>query len=99
MIRHIVMFTVDGQTQDEKNQQILEAATRLEGLVGVVPGLRVMNVYANAIDVPGNFDFTLVADFEDEELLRGYVTHPAHVEVAEYIGTIRTSRAAIDFDI
>ncbi|GAB2513074.1 hypothetical protein GCM10027064_08500 [Microbacterium petrolearium] len=99
MIRHIVMFTLNGQTQEEKNAQILEVATRLEGLVGVVPGLRTMNVYANVVDVPGNHDITLVAHFDDEEALRGYLTHPAHVEVAEYIGSIRTDRAAIDIDL
>lgn len=99
MIRHLVMFTVNGQTQDEKNQQILKAATMLEGLVGVVPGLRVMNVYANALDIEGNWDFVLAADFDDDEALNGYISHPAHVEVVDYIRTIAVGRAAIDIDL
>jgi len=99
MIRHIVMFAVNGETQDEKNQQILKAATMLEGLVGVVPGLRRMNVSSNVLDIEGNWDFVLVADFDDEDSVRGYITHPEHVKAAEYIGTIRTARAAVDFDL
>ncbi|OCG74609.1 Dabb family protein [Microbacterium sediminis] len=99
MIRHIVMVTVNGQTQDEKNQQTLKAATMLEGLVGVVPGLRKMSVFANVVDAPGNSDFVLVADFDDERALADYQTHPAHVEALEYIGTIKVDRAAIDIDL
>lgn len=99
MIRHIVMVTVNGQTQDEKNQQTLKAATMLEGLVGVIPGLRKMSVFANVIDAPNNSDFVLVADFDDDRALEAYMTHPAHLEVLDYIGTIRVDRAAIDIDL
>ncbi|NHI16354.1 Dabb family protein [Microbacterium excoecariae] len=96
MIRHIVMFGVDA---DDKNASITEAAQRLEALVGVVPGLRAMTVGANAVEIEGNYDFALVADFDDADALAVYATHPAHVAVAEFIGTFKSSRAAIDIHL
>lgn len=99
MIRHIVMFDVDAVSDQERNEKITEAAVRLEGLVGVVPGLRSMTVGANAVDIEGNYDFALIADLDDEDALRAYAVHPAHVEVAAFIGTFRSRRASIDITL
>ena len=96
MIRHIVMFGVDADDAEDRNAKITEAAVRLERLVGVVPGLRSMTVGANGVDLDGNYDFALVADLDDVAALDTYATHPAHLEVAEFIGTFRSRRAAID---
>ncbi|MGI6878700.1 Dabb family protein [Microbacterium sp. gxy059] len=93
MIRHIVLFqAADGTPQTTLD----EAARRLEALVGVVPGLRSMSAGANGLDLEGNYDLALVADLDDAEALAGYAVHPAHVEVAELIGTFKTGRAAVD---
>ncbi|GGO66774.1 stress responsive protein [Microbacterium nanhaiense] len=99
MIRHIVMFGVEADNADDRNAKITEAAVGLEKLVGVVPGLRSMTVGANGVDLEGNYDFALIADFDDADALAVYATHPAHVEVANFIGTFKTSRAAIDIEL
>ena len=96
MIRHIVMFQLAATDPAEKDAQAAEAKARLEALVGVVPGLRAMEVSRNGVDLAGNMDFALVADFDDAAALEGYIVHPAHEEVAAYIGSIRSGRAAID---
>lgn len=99
MIRHIVMFTVADEARPRKDELIAEAATRLEALVGVVPGLRTMAVRTDVLG-GANHDFAVDAEFDDLESVRGYGPHPAHAEVAEFIGTFRTdARAAIDFEI
>lgn len=99
MIRHIVMFDVDADTAEDRNAKITEAAVQLEKLVGVVPGLRSMIVGANAVEIDGNYDFALVADFDDADALAVYATHPAHVAVSKFIGTFKSRRAAIDIDL
>jgi hypothetical protein len=58
-----------------------------------------MTVGANGVDIEGNYDFALVADFDDADALAVYATHPAHVEVANFIGTFKTSRACIDIEM
>jgi Stress responsive A/B Barrel Domain. len=99
MIRHIVMFGVEADNAEDRNAKITEAAVRLEKLVGVVPGLRAMTVGANGVDLEGNYDFALIADFDNADALSVYATHPAHVEVANFIGTFKTGRACIDIEL
>ncbi|GAB3284066.1 Dabb family protein [Microbacterium sp. MEC084] len=99
MLRHIVMFQLTATDPAEKDAQVAEAKAQLEALVGVVPGLRAMDVSRNVAFEGQNMDFALVADFDDLAALEAYGTHPAHVKAAEYIGTIRSGRAAIDVEI
>lgn len=100
MIRHIVLFKLVSDDAAERTAQVAEARRRLEALVGVVPGLRRMEVREDVVG-GGNFDFAVDADLDDTAALEGYIVHPAHVEAADYIATIRVegARAAIDFDI
>jgi hypothetical protein len=41
----------------------------------------------------------LVADFDDVAGLDAYQVHPAHEDVAAFIGTIRAERVAVDVEI
>lgn len=101
MIRHIVLFQLASTDPAEREAQLAAARSALEGLVGVVPGLRRMEVRVNTYDAAGNSDFAVDADFDDLAALEGYITHPEHVKAADYIATIRKdgARAAIDFEI
>lgn len=99
MIRHIVAFALAADDADTRAAQAAEAARRLEALVGVVPTLRAMSAGANALELPGNWDLALVADFDDAAGLDAYQVHPAHEEVAAFIGGIRSDRVAVDFEI
>ncbi|GGH50082.1 Dabb family protein [Microbacterium album] len=99
MIRHIVMFQLASSDPAEKDAQVARAKTELEALVGVVPGLRSMEVTRNGAYEGANMDFMLVADFDDLAALEAYQVHPEHEKVAAYIGTIRSGRAAIDFEV
>ena len=96
MIRHLVLFTVADEKKGDKNALIAEAAERLVRLVGVVPGLKTMEVHTDELG-EGNHDFAIVATMDDIDAVRAYATHPAHVEVAKFIGTFRGERAAIDY--
>ena len=99
MIRHIVAFKLAADDAGTRAAQAAEAGSRLEALVGVVPTLRAMSAGANALDLPGNWDLALVADFDDAAGLEAYQVHPAHEEVAAFIGGIRSDRMAVDLEI
>lgn len=99
MIRHIVAFRLADPDPAVRTAQAAEAGRRLEALVGVVPSLRAMSAGANALDLPGNWDLALVADFDDAAGLDAYQVHPAHEEVARFIGGIRADRVAVDLTI
>ncbi len=99
MIRHIVAFKLAADDAGTRAAQAAEAGRRLEALVGVVPTLRAMSAGANALDLPGNWDLALVADFDDAAGLDAYQVHPAHEEVAAFIGGIRSDRVAVDLEV
>ena len=98
-IRHIVLFTLAATDEATRDEQFAEAKSRLEALVGVVPGLIDLKVSRNVAYEGSNSDLALEAHFPDVAALEAYQVHPAHVEVASFIGTIRSGRAAIDFEV
>ncbi|MGW9111598.1 Dabb family protein [Microbacterium sp. NPDC055683] len=98
-IRHIVLFQLAAADDAVRAAHAAEAKRRLEGLVGVVPGLESLTVSSNAAFHGTNYDIVLDSVFPDVAALEAYQVHPAHVEVADYIGTIRSARAGIDIEI
>lgn len=97
-LRHIVAWTFAGDDAGTRAAHAAEVARRLEGLVGVVPSIGTLTVGGNCVGIDGNWDAAVVIDFADEQALRDYLVHPAHEEVAAYIGSVRTARVAVDFE-
>jgi hypothetical protein len=97
MIRHIALFR---WTDDATPEQQAEVARRLGELPAHIPGIR---SYAFGSDVAvnvGNFDFAVVADFDDVDGYVAYRDHEAHQAViAECIAPIRAERAAVQFEL
>ena len=99
MIKHIVLFKLAEQA--EGNSKAVNAAIikrRLEALKGLIPEILKMEVSINHADAPaGNHDIVLDSEFRSLDDLRTYVSHPEHRKVGEFIGKVRTDRAAIDY--
>lgn len=81
-----------------KAANVARVVEALRGLVGVVPSIREFEVVTPQEGLESSFDVVLSSTFDDEAGLREYVAHPAHVAVAQLIGSLRTSRAAVDYD-
>ncbi len=62
MIRHVVLFTWTEGMTDAMEQQF---AAELTALASSLPGLRAYHAGADAGINAGNFDFAVVADFDD----------------------------------
>ncbi|TPW77629.1 Dabb family protein [Schumannella soli] len=97
MLRHVLIFTLQTDDPTEKAEQIAEIRAKLVGLMDVIPEIKRMDVPADSTGIPRNGDFAIDSDFDDAAGLQAYIDHPAHVEVAKFIGTLVASRAAIDF--
>jgi hypothetical protein len=97
VIRHVVLFAwIPGATDQQKRQ----AAEELRALPPLMTGLRSFNVGPDADIIEGNFDFALVADFEDAESYLAYRNHPAHRAVVEQvINPIAKERVAVQYEI
>lgn len=97
-IRHIVMWTLAGDDDAAKDEAGAEIGARLEGLVGVVPGIQSLRVSRNAAFADVNYDIVLVSVHDDVAALKAYQVHPAHSEVAAYIRSVVEQRASIDIE-
>ncbi len=97
MIRHVVVISwVPGVTAD----QIRRVEAELGALKPLIGGLRDYRIGPDAGIVEGNFDFAIVADFDDEDSYLGYRNHPAHRKVVEEaISPIARQRAAVQYRI
>ena len=92
MVKHIVLWNLtDPAHKDENAAQMKE---KLEGLVGVVPGL----VSAQVGRGFSGFDVALVSELTDRDALAVYQDHPALMEVKKFVHSVISERVSCDFD-
>jgi len=101
MIKHIVFFgladNAEGKTKAE-NAQIIK--TELENLIHFIPELKKIEVGINYPNAPKtNYDIALYSEFDNFGDVDIYQEHPEHKKVATYIGKVRVSRAAVDYEV
>ncbi|MCD0448513.1 Dabb family protein [Actinocorallia sp. API 0066] len=95
MIRHVVMFTWKPETTEAQRAAV---PAGLAALPGQIPQIRRYE-YGPGRN-PGNKDFVLVADFDDDESFVTYRDHPAHQAfVAEYIAPIAADLARVQYEV
>jgi hypothetical protein len=96
MIRHTVVFKWKPEaTEDEKTQIAAEVAK----LPLMVPSIRAFASGPDAGLNPGNFDFVVTADFDDEVGYFAYRDDPGHREIVQrYILPLAEQRAAVQFE-
>ncbi len=97
MIRHVVLFTWDdGMTPALERQLVAE----LTALGPKLAGLRSYHAGPDAGLVEGNFDFAVVADFDNAD---SYLAYRGNAEHQEIIGRISgphvQSRASVQYEI
>ena len=97
MIRHVVLFAWIPEATDKQKQQVAE---ELGALPPLLTGLRSFHAGPDAGIIEGNFDFAVVADFEDTESYLAYRNHPAHRAVVDQvINPITKDRVAVQYEI
>lgn len=97
MIRHIVMWSVAGKSEQERHDACSRVKAAFEGLRGRIPGMTRVEVGADFSRVDYACDLVLVADFESREALDRYATHPEHVRVREELAGLRIARHQVDY--
>lgn len=97
MLRHVALFRWKPEATAEDVSRVEAALHQLPDKIRCIPSYR----FGRDLGVQeGNADFGLVADFNDEDGLRTYSTHPDHQAVLqELIRPIMASRDAIQYVI
>ena len=100
MVKHIILWQLkDELSEEEKNNVMAGIKEGLEGLKGVVPGLKDIHVQIEKLE-SSNADVMLDSTLENEEALKGYAVHPAHVNVADTkVRPYTKSRVCIDYEV
>ncbi len=97
MFRHVVLMRWQEGTTAADVAAIAEA---LGGLPAAIPELRDYQFGHDVAINDGNFDFAVVADFEDADDYLVYRDHPLHrAIIAERIAPHLEARAAVQYDI
>lgn len=101
MIKHLVFFgladSAEGKTKAELAAYI---KFELEHLIHLIPEIKKIEVGINCPNAPKtNYDLALYSEFESFETLDIYQEHPEHKRVAAFIGKVRTTRAAVDYEV
>lgn len=96
MVKHIILWKLKDNLEDP-NLVKKEIKEGLEGLVGVIPGLVELHVIVEHIS-SSNSDLMLDSTFSDENALKVYANHPAHLEIANtYVRPRVEVRLAFDY--
>ncbi len=100
MVKHIILWQLKEELQEEEKEAVKAGIKAgLEGLQGVVPGLLEIKVVTKGLP-SSNADVMLDSSFVDEEALKAYAVHPAHVEVADTkVRPYTQTRSCLDFEV
>lgn len=96
MIRHIVLWGLAAESDEQRELDAAAITESLERLVGLVPSIRSLRVSRNAENVDGNADVMLEVEFDNRTALDEYLVHPEHVAAVAVVRARVSARAAID---
>ena len=91
MVKHIVLYTLKEGV--DKDAAVALIASKLEPLVGQIPGLLHMEVrraYAG-------MDYALYSEFETAEDVTNYRAHPLHQEAKSHFHHMLQTRVSADY--
>ena len=97
MIRHVVVFSwTEGMTDEMERQFTAE----LSALAPTLPGVRAYHAGPDAGIIEGNFDFAVVADFDDRDSYLAYRDNAEHRDIISRFSRPHTkARASVQYEL
>ena len=93
MVKHIVLYTLKEGV--DKDAAVALVASKLEPLVGRIPGLVKMEVRRCF----NGMDYALYSEFEKPEDVPAYRAHPLHQEAKTHFHHLLQTRVAADYEV
>lgn len=97
MIKHIVMWNVRGDSPAERRANGERLQREFESLRGHIPGLLRLEIGLDHSGIAYACDAVLYSEFESQDALDGYATHPEHLRVKQALGDLRVARHQVDY--
>lgn len=100
MVKHIILWKLRENLLPEEKAFVKQNMKKhLESLAGIIPGLTEITVQVTPLD-SSNAEVMLDSTLESEEALKGYQTHPKHIEVADtYVRPYTEVRMCMDYEV
>ena len=96
MIKHIVMWKFkDDVAESDK----LKMKSQLDTLKGIIPTLIDISVGLDILHKDRSWDIVLCSEFESMVGLEEYAVHPEHLKVVEFVKTVVSIGAAVDYEV
>lgn len=93
MVKHIVVYTI--KEEYDKDEAVKLIASKLEPLVGQIPGLLKMEVRRCF----AGMDYALYSEFERKEDVKAYRAHPLHQEAKSHFHHMLATRVSADYEV
>ena len=93
MVKHIVVYTI--KEEFDKDEAVKLIASKLEPLVGQIPGLLKMEVRRCF----AGMDYALYSEFERPEDVKAYRAHPLHQEAKSHFHHMLATRVSADYEV
>ncbi|UQZ34132.1 stress protein [Paenibacillus sp. PK3_47] len=94
IVNHVLL-----KLKDRSPEHIKQVQTVLLGLRGKIDVLLDVQAEVNVRPGPSAYDVILITRFASLEDMDEYLIHPAHQEVAKWIGTVLETQASVCCDI
>lgn len=98
-IKHIVMWTMKGDTAEQRAQAAQFVKQQFEGLRGLIPGMELLEIGVDSSGVDYACDVVLYSEFDSQQSLDAYATHPEHMRVRQALGDLRVGRHQVDYPV
>ena len=98
MVRHTIMWKFkpsDGRTPKEIAEDIKE---RYQAILGIVPGLKNVEVGVNRNESATSYDAVLIEDFDSWQDLAAYKADPIRDELTKYVDKYVDVRARVKYE-
>ncbi len=98
MIKHIVLWRLNGESARQRMAQAREIKSVLEALNGRIDGLRKLEVGIDFSDAASSAQVALYSEFDSREALAAYQTHPEHLQAAAVVKAAASERRLVDYE-
>lgn len=95
MVKHVVMFKLDGDSAAVA-KAAADFKAGLEALPAQIAELKLMEVAVDNSGIEGNWTVTLTALCDNFDDLKAYAGHPAHLACVAIIKPLVAARACVD---
>jgi hypothetical protein len=98
MIKHIVFWRLKDLPNRTRTETAVAMKEKFQGLLGVIPGLRRLEIGLDFSRSDASCDVALYSEFDSREALAAYQEHQAHKALLPFIREAATERRLVDYE-